>query len=320
MIIEPKIDKLDFTIKKTQVGTKLEDIKEFLFKNYVKYNNSPCYLTVHLNPTKLRRPNVVYDDSMEHNLQMNVDLLEKFFQELNQYANLETLKVKEIHIAKDRLMEHPVKTYYEPLKNNQTRYKGRTKAHEINNGTTPSICIGAESDSMLNGSSCELVYEKEGELEANLRVDEITPIESLKKEEIEMLGSSYSKYTGRVKLKNINLMRSERKLKGNKLLLFPNSDGKLTLADVMKMIKDDTLIDTINKVYVDEKIRTIFPDKKEPTKDNDLDKFLVAGNMSRFDNLFSALGIYQNYKEYTNSVILNDDLLLEEIYEKFVLN
>ena len=55
-------------------------------------------------------------------------------------------------------------------------------------------------------------------------------------------------------------------------------------------------------------------------EDNDLDKFLVAGNMSRFDNLFSALGIYQNYKEYTNSVILNDDLLLEEIYEKFVLN
>lgn len=320
MITETKIDKLDFTVKKTLLAGRLEEFKAFLSRNKVTPHNSPCHLTVHLNPTKLRRPDVTYDDSMEHNLQMNVDLLEKFLEELNQYVNLETLKVKEIHIAKDRLMEHPVETYYEPLMSNQTRYKGRTKAYETNNGTTPSICIGAESDRMNNGSSCEIKYKKNRQLQDELRVDEITPIESLKKEEIEMLGSSYSKYTGRVKLKNINLMRSERKLKGNKLLLFPNSDGKLTLADVMKMIKDDTLIDTINKVYVDEKIRTIFPDKKEPTKDNDLDKFLVAGNMSRFDNLFSALGIYQNYKEYTNSVILNDDLLLEEIYEKFVLN
>lgn len=41
--------------------------------------------------------------------------------------------------------------------------------------------------------------------------------------------------------------------------------------------------------------------------------------MSRFDNLFKAMGIYQNYKQYTNSVIPEEDLLLNEIYEKFIL-
>ena len=30
------------------------------------------------------------------------------------------------------------------------------------------------------------------------------------------------------------------------------------------------------------------------------------------------MGIYSNYKEYTNSVISEEDMLLNEIYEKFV--
>lgn len=320
MITETKIDKLDFTVKKTLLGGRLEGFKAFLSRNKVSCNNSPCYLTVHLNPTKLRRPNVVYNDTMEHNLQMNIDLLKKFLEELGLYVNPKILKIKEIHIAKDRLMEHPAETYNEPLINDQTRYKGRTKAYEINNGTTPSVYVGAESDSLNNGSSGEMNYSKEDQLESELGVDEITPLEPLTSEEIKQLGKSYSKYTGRVKLKNTNLRRSERRLKGDKLLLFPHAEDKLTVADIMKMIKEGTLLNTINKIYVEEKKRTIFPDKKEPTKDNNLDKFLVSGSMSRFDNLFSAMGIYQNYKEYTNSVISDEDLLLEEIYEKFVLN
>ena len=139
MITETKIDKLDFTVKKTLLGGRLKEFKAFLLRNKVVYNNSPCYLTVHLNPTKLRRPNVVYNDTMEHNLQMNIDLLKKFLEELGLYVNLKILKIKEIHIAKDRLMEHPAETYNEPLINDQTRYKGRTKAYETNNGTTPSV-------------------------------------------------------------------------------------------------------------------------------------------------------------------------------------
>lgn len=320
MIIEAKIDKLDFTVKKTLLVGRLEEFKAFLSRNKVVYHNSPCYLTVHLNPTKLRRPNVIYNDTMEHNLQMNIGLLKKFLEELELYVNLEVLNVKEVHIAKDRLMEHTAETYNAPLINDQTRYKGRTKAYEINNGTTPSVFIGAESDSLNNGSSGEMNYSKEDQLESELGVDEITPLEPLTSEEIKQLGKSYSKYTGRVKLKNTNLRRSERRLKGDKLLLFPHTEDKLTVADIMKMIKEETLLNTINTLYVEEKKRTIFPDKKEPTKDNIFDRFLVSGNMSRFDNLFSAMGIYQNYKEYTNSVISDEDLLLEEIYEKFVLN
>ena len=33
---------------------------------------------------------------------------------------------------------------------------------------------------------------------------------------------------------------------------------------------------------------------------------------------YHAMGIYSNYKEYTNSVISEEDMLLNEIYEKFV--
>ena len=82
MITETKIDKLDFTVKKTLLGGRLKEFKAFLSRNKVACHNSPCHLTVHLNPTKLRRPNVVYNDTMEHNLQMNIDLLKKFLEEL----------------------------------------------------------------------------------------------------------------------------------------------------------------------------------------------------------------------------------------------
>ena len=133
-----------------------------------------------------------------------------------------------------------------------------------------------------------------------------------------MFGNAYSKYTGRIKLDRVNMRRSERRLKGSKLLLFPHEQEKLTLADIKNMIENNTLIDELNRVFVEEKKRTIFPEKKEPTKDNELDMFLVSGDMSQFDNLFHAMGIYANYKEYTNSVIPEDDILLNEIYEKFV--
>ena len=57
---------------------------------------------------------------------------------------------------------------------------------------------------------------------------------------------------------------------------------------------------------------------KEPLKASELDKFLISGNMSRFDSLFKAMGIYQNYKAYVTSIIKEEDLLLNEIRTKFM--
>lgn len=85
------------------------------------------------------------------------------------------------------------------------------------------------------------------------------------------------------------------------------------------MITEGTLYNQLNHVFNNVFAQALFPSKKEPLKISELDKFLVSGNMSRFDNLFNAMGIYQNYKQYTNSVIPEEDLLLYEIYEKFTL-
>ena len=46
MITETKIDKLDFTVKKTLLAGRLKGFKAFLSRNKVSYNNSPCHLTV----------------------------------------------------------------------------------------------------------------------------------------------------------------------------------------------------------------------------------------------------------------------------------
>lgn len=320
MILEPKLDKLEFTIKKSMFKYQLDDIMDFLDRNKVKYNKSSSYyLTVHLNPTRLIRPNMVYDKTMEHNLQMNEELLLNFLEQFESIsAPLTTFKPKDIHIAKDRVMDNPPEMYNAPLIDDQTRYKGRTKACKINNGTTPSVRVCNDSESMNNGESVEIDYDKAGQHEGETGIDEITPLEPLTDEEIKILGKAYSKYTGRINLNKVNLRRSERRLKGSKLLLLPHEGEKLTLADIAKMIREKTLTENINRVFVEEKKRTIFPEKKEPTKDNELDKFLVSGNMSQFDNLFDAMEIYANYKEYTNSVIHDNDMLLDEIYKKFI--
>ena len=319
MIIEPKLDKLDFTIKKSMVKYQLDDIKDFFERNEVKFTNSPSYWIVHLNPTKLIRPNLVYDNSMKHNLQMNEELLLDFLEEFEKISiPLIAFRVKEIHIAKDRIMDNPPEMYNAPLIDDQTRYKGRTKAFKTNNGTSPSVRVCNDSESLDGGESSEIDYDKPAQLEDEYGIDEITPLEPLTKEEIKILGNAYSKYTGRIKLDRVNMRRSERRLKGSKLLLLPHEHEKLTLADIVKMLKEKTLIENINRVFVEEKKRTVFPEKKAPTKGSELDRFLVSGDMSQFDNLFDAMGIYSNYKEYTNSVISEEDMLLNEIYEKFV--
>jgi len=255
---------------------------------------------------------------MKHNLQMNEELLLDFLEEFEKISiPLIAFRVKEIHIAKDRIMDNPPEMYNAPLIDDQTRYKGRVRALPINNGTTPSVCICNDSE-CLSGESSEIDYGKPAQLEDEYGIDEVTPLEPLTKEEIKILGNAYSKYTGRIKLDRVNMRRSERRLKGSKLLLLPHEHEKLTLADIVKMLKEKTLIENINRVFVEEKKRTVFPEKKAPTKGSELDRFLVSGDMSQFDNLFDAMGIYSNYKEYTNSVISEEDMLLNEIYEKFV--
>ena len=87
--------------------------------------------------------------------------------------------------------------------------------------------------------------------------------------------------------------------------MYRYSNGQISLADFKQPVGMD----------LKESNRWV---KKAPTKGSELDRFLVSGDMSQFDNLFDAMGIYSNYKEYTNSVISEEDMLLNEIYEKFV--
>ena len=75
---------------------------------------------------------------------MNEELLLDFLEEFEKISiPLIAFRVKEIHIAKDRIMDNPPEMYNAPLIDNQTRYKGRTKAFEINNGTSPSVAIAS---------------------------------------------------------------------------------------------------------------------------------------------------------------------------------
>ena len=322
MIIEPKIDKLAFTFdKRSTPDDKLEDVIFFLDCSGVKYNKSSYYLTVHLNPTKLRRPNLNYDydNSLCHNLQMNTDVLVNFFEELEKFSiSASRLNIRNLHIAKDRVTEHYPDDYNKPLIANTTRYKGRVRAFEVNNSTHPSVHICNESKSMNRGEWLIKKYNKPEQLKNELKVDEITPVDPLSKEDIKMLGRGYSKYTGRVNLNKVNLMRMELELKGTQLLLFPHETNRLTASDILAMIHNNTLIDNLNKVFNERMERAIFPERKEPTKNAEQDMFNVSDNMYRFDCLFMALGKYQAYKEYMNSVISNDDILLNEIREKFV--
>lgn len=92
-------------------------------------------------------------------------------------------------------------------------------------------------------------YNKPEQLKSDLKVDEITPVDPLSKEEIKILGRGYSKYTGRVNLNKVNLMRMELELKGKQLLLFPHITERLTVCDILTMIKDHTLTENLNRVF-----------------------------------------------------------------------
>lgn len=215
-------------------------------------------------------------------------------------------------------MENTPQDYYLPLVDNQTRFKGRVRAFVVNNGTTPSVHICNNSDSMNRGEKLIKNYNKSKQLQDYLKVQEITPLEPLTKDEIKMLGKGYSKYTGRINLEKVNLMRSEIELKGNGLLLLSHAGSRLRIIDILTMIKEGTLYDNLDKTYKLVMEKVLFPQKKEPTKDFALDKFIVTDSMHRFDSLFMALGKYQAYKEYTNSIITKDDKLLDEMYDKFM--
>ena len=100
------------------------------------------------------------------------------------------------------------------------------------------------------------------------------------------------------------------------------TDGDFTYHDAYfggVKFMGEVLYKELNKVFEEILNKGVFPVKKEPTKTSLLDDFLVSGSMSRFDRLFQALGRYQTYKEYSNSVISEKDKLLNEIYDKFVM-
>lgn len=322
MILEPKIDKLEFTFDKRNIpDNKLEDVIFFLDCLGVKYQKPSYYLTVHLNPTKLRRPNLNYDydNSLCHNLQMNTDVLVNFFEELEKFSiSANRLNIRNLHIAKDRVTEHNPDDYNKTLIANTTRYKGRVRAFEVNNSTHPSVHICNESKSMNRGEWLIKKYNKPEQLKSDLKVDEITPVDPLSKEEIKILGRGYSKYTGRVNLNKVNLMRMELELKGKQLLLFPHITERLTVCDILTMIKDHTLTENLNRVFNGRIENTLFPIRKEPTKNSEQDRFNVSDSMYRFDCLFMAMGNYSVYKEYMNSVVSNDDILLDEMRAKFI--
>jgi len=322
MIIEPKIDKLGFVIHKASLPKEnFEDVQRFFERADIKYNSSPLYITVHLNPTKLQRPNFNYnyEKGLHHNLQMNTDLLIDFFEELKKYSlSPNILNIRNLHIAKDRVMGNSSDVYAEPLLSNACRYKGRIRAFEISNGTTPSVHICNDSNTMNRGEWLIKVYNKSAQLIDHLEEDEIIPLEPLSKEEIKMLGRGYSKYTGRINLNKVNLTRAELELKGKQLLQFPHVTNRLTVNDIITMVEDDTLTENLNKVFNERVKNAIFPEKKETTRESEQDRFNASSDMYRFDCLFMALDRYSAYKEYMNSIISNDDLLLQEMQEKFI--
>ena len=323
MIVEPKIDKLEFTIdRRTLSEDKLESVIRCLECNDINYNNSSrYYLTVHLNPTKLRRPNLAYDydNSLCHNLQMNTEVLVSFFEQLEKYSLFaRMLNIKNLHIAKDKVMNNDPDDYNNPLLSNASQYKGRIRAFEVNNGTSPSVHICNDSQSMNRGEWLLKKYNKHAQQKELLKVDEITPVDPLSEEDIKMLGKGYSKYTDRVNLNKVNLMRMELELKGKQLLLFPHVTNRLTVEDILIKIKENTLIENLNRVFNERMESAIYPVKKEATKDSEQDRFNASNDMYRFDCLFMALGKYPAYKEYINSIITNDDMLLDEMRAKFI--
>lgn len=321
MLVNPKIDKLSFTIdKRSLLSTKLTALLEHLEGNVdVTFNNSPNYITCHIIPTKLKRPEAYYEARTKHNLQMNTGLILKFFADLEKFSVFPHMcNITNLHITKDRIVENTPEIYYTPLVNNQTQYKGIVQAYEVNNGTTPSVHICNKSSSMKRGTWLIKFYDKATQLKDHLKVDEIVPLEQLSTKDIKTLRNGYSKYTSRINLDKVNLLRCEIELKNNSLLLFPHSGNRLRVMDIITMIKNNTLYAELNKVYIQILQNAIFPKKKEPQKDTELDNFLVSGNMSRFDNLFKAMNLYQTYKIYANSVIPKKDMLLNEIYDKFV--
>ena len=324
MLNRPKIDKLNFTINKRELfNVDIDRVISYLKgkKDVECNNNPPNYIIVNLNPNKLIRQNINYDATYEHNLQMNTDLILNFFNELEKFHIYPyKCNITNLHIAKDRIMEENPQAYNKPLIDNQTQYKGRIVAYEENNGTTPSVRVCNKSKSMKRGSWFIKFYDKAVEIQEHLKITEITPLEPLSKEDIKLLGRGYSKYTGRINLTKINLMRCEIELKNDSLLLLPRIGTRLTAMDIITMIKGEVLYNELNKVFEEILNKGVFPIKKEPTKTSLLDDFLISGSMSRFDRLFQALGKYQTYKEYSNSVISEKDKLLNEIYDKFILS
>lgn len=315
MLSTVKVDKLCFgTARSTQdLVAKVDKVIEKYYKKFATPKNAKRQLYRAVTPTKQLRQDY---NGFNHNLQMIP--LEQFLQFLKELDNVaeQELKVYEMHLAMDILVEEDTSSYIEAIRNHEYMNGYVASSEEANSPSTVYISKKKGLNSNRKQKLRIKFYDKAQELINRNPANRVLPIkEPISDMNIPMDYAKGSDSKG-ILLYKMNLLRCEIELRENNL-------PYTTIGQIIEAIENGTLQDTIEDKFVEVMNNTVFAEPKNVSCNTlkGLAATLEHNSRRNYKILFRNAGMsreYNYYKKAKEVITRESDIKFEELGNKLV--
>jgi hypothetical protein len=338
------IDKLRISMKVTQgfdcgkAKSKLDIImsKHFRQRNYT-VNYSKTYFRVTFTPT-LYLDSVKYNDNKPiHNLQMikEEDLLNLFIK-IYDILGGDTV-ISWIDLTKNILMVESASKYIEEISKWKVKYPYRKNpiTSKVKNTTlTLSPLTRRNLVDCKNLNRRISFYPKIKELESKSKVRFFDDIWLSEEEIMQLPQNSYQKETGRLFLKDLNIVRCEQRYKFTKnikrithAITGSMDNNELTLTLLIELLKRGKLYKKLDDFYTEELRKYVFYNAIHETKEVKLNKqeqriknLVIKYNIdiADFQHFFFEIGYKDHFNRSAKKIYYHTrGIYYNELYKKF---
>lgn len=310
-----KVDKLCFgTARSTQdLVAKVDKVIEKYYEKFANPKMPKNQLYRAVTPTKQLRQNY---SGFNHNLQMiPLEQFLKFLKELKEVAG-QDLKVYEIHIAMDILVEEDTSIYIEIIRHHEYMNGYVASEKEANSPSTVYISKKKSLDSKGKSKLRIKFYDKVQELISEHPANRVLPIkESISDMNIPMDCPNGSNIKG-ILLYKMNLLRCEIELRENNL-------PYTSIRQIIEVIENGTFQATIEDKFVEIMNNTVFAEPKNVSCNTlkGLAATLEHNSTRNYKILFRNAGMsreYNYFKKAKEVITREQDIKFEELRTKLI--
>jgi hypothetical protein len=312
-----KIDKLCFGTTKINPDliSKVDEVISKYYETFAISKKAKNQLYRAVTPTKQLRQNY---SGFNHNLQMiPLEQFLQFLEELNNVAE-QDLKVYEIHLAMDILVEEDTSHYLETIKSHKYMNGYVASSEEANTSSTVYISRKKKLDSKGKSKLRIKFYDKAKELISRNPENRVLPLkEPILDENIPMACAKGSNTEG-VLLYKMNLLRCEIELRENKL-------PYTTIGHIIEAIKCGTFQNTIEDKFVKIMNNTVFADPNNVSSNTikGIAATLEHNSGRNYKILFRNAGMsreYNYFKKAKEVITRENDIKFEELRSNLTNN